>query len=116
MIVETSGLADPGPVAQTLYADPALARDFKLGPIVAVVDAADAGSRQTAPEISRAQIAASDVVVLSKVDRASDTAKVESEIRELNPAVRCIPAHYGDVDPQTLLDAQTICAAPICFA
>ena len=34
VIVETSGLADPGPVAQTLYADAALARDFKLGPIV----------------------------------------------------------------------------------
>jgi hypothetical protein len=39
VIVETSGLADPGPVAQTLYADQALARDFKLGPIVTVVDA-----------------------------------------------------------------------------
>ena len=46
VIVETSGLADPGPVAQTLYADPALARDFKLGPIVTVVDAADPGSRK----------------------------------------------------------------------
>ena len=46
VIVETSGLADPGPVAQTLYADPALARDFKLGPIVTVVDAADLESRK----------------------------------------------------------------------
>ena len=42
VIVETSGLADPGPVAQTLYADPALQRDFKLGPIFTVVDDFDA--------------------------------------------------------------------------
>ena len=45
VIVETSGLADPGPVAQTLYADPALARDFKLGPIVTVVDAFDVAAQ-----------------------------------------------------------------------
>jgi G3E family GTPase len=69
VIVETSGLADPGPVAQTLYADPALARDFKLGPIVAVVDAFDSETRKAAAEIARVQIAAADVVVLSKVDR-----------------------------------------------
>src|SRR4029077_20284778 len=40
VIVETSGLADPGPVAQTLYADRALERDFKLGPIATGAGAA----------------------------------------------------------------------------
>ncbi len=90
VIVETSGLADPGPVAQTLYADHALARDFKLGPIVTVVDVFDVQSRKVSADIARAQIAAADVVVLSKVDRASDFSRIESEIRALNPAVECI--------------------------
>ena len=88
VIVETSGLADPGPVAQTLYADPALARDFKLGPIVTVVDAADADSRKSSEEISRGQIAAADVVVLSKADRAANLDTTEQEILAVNPGVR----------------------------
>jgi G3E family GTPase len=106
VIVETSGLADPGPVAQTLYADQALARDFKLGPIVAVVDAADAESRKASPEIARGQIAAADVVVLSKIDRAVDPAYAESEIRFLNPTAKCIPARFGEVDPHAVLEAK----------
>lgn len=106
VIVETSGLADPGPVAQTLYADRALARDFKLGPIVTVVDAFDIQSRKISAGIAQAQIAAADVVVLSKVDRASDTTGVQREVRELNPTVRCIPAQYGDADPQAILEAK----------
>jgi G3E family GTPase len=105
VIVETSGLADPGPVAQTLFADPALARDFKLGPIVAVVDAFDRQSRRVSAEIARAQIAAADVVVLSKVDRG-DTARATAEVREVNPAAACIPAVFGDVDARSLLQAQ----------
>ena len=103
VIVETSGLADPGPIAQTLYADPALARDFKLGPIVTVVDAADPESRKFSGEIARAQIVAADLVVLSKVDRAADTSSAEAEVRELNAGVSCLRAQFGDVDPQTLL-------------
>jgi G3E family GTPase len=104
VIVETSGLADPGPVAQTLYADAALARDFRLGPIVTVVDAADAAGRSVSPGIARGQIAAADLVVLSKVDRARDTAEAEAEVRALNPGVRCIAARYGEVDPAAILE------------
>ena len=106
VIVETSGLADPGPVAQTLYADQALARDFKLGPIVTVVDASDAGSRKLSGEVARAQIAAADVVVLSKVDRAADASSAESEVRDLNAGVSCIRASFGDIDPSALLEVK----------
>ena len=102
VIVETSGLADPGPVAQTLYADQALARDYKLGPIVAVVDAFDPESRKISAGIACAQIAAADIVVLSKVDRG-DAARAEAEVRGLNAGVTCIQATFGDVDPQVLL-------------
>jgi G3E family GTPase len=104
VIVETSGLADPGPVAQTLYADAALGRDYKLGSIVTVVDAADTGARSASPEIARGQIAAADLVVLSKVDRAASTAEAEAEVRALNPGVRCIAARHGEVDPSAILE------------
>ena len=106
VIVETSGLADPGPVAQTLYSDHALTRDYKLGPIVTVVDAADTEARKASLEIARSQIAAADVVVLSKADRATNFAPVEAEIRALNPAVECIPARFGKVLAKRLLEAK----------
>ncbi len=102
VIVETSGLADPGPVAQTLFADQALARDFKLGPVVAVVDAADAGGRAAAPAIARAQIAAADVVVLSKVDRAQDASHASVEVKGINPQAALIEARFGELDPALL--------------
>jgi G3E family GTPase len=102
IIVETSGLADPGPVAQTLFADQALARDFKLGPVVGVVDAADADARSAAADIARAQIAAADVLVLSKVDRARDLAPVTHEVRAVNPRATVIEARFGEVDPARL--------------
>ena len=103
VIVETSGLADPGPVAQTLYADRALERDFKLGPIVTVVDATETGHRNLGLNVAKSQIAAADVIVLSKTDRHSELSGLENEIRALNPHARRIPARFGDVDP-TLLE------------
>jgi G3E family GTPase len=89
-------------VAQTLFADQALARDFKLGPVVAVVDAADAGGRAAAAPIARAQIAAADVVVLSKTDRVADSSETRSEIRHINPQAPVIEARFGDIDPSLL--------------
>jgi G3E family GTPase len=113
VIVETSGLADPGPVAQTLFADQALARDFKLGPVVAVVDAADAGGRAAAPGIARAQIAAADVLVLSKTDRAGDYSQTRNEVKGINPQAGLIEARFGDVDPAALLRSGTDPVFPV---
>jgi G3E family GTPase len=108
VIVETSGLADPGPVAQTLFADQALARDFKLGPVVTVLDTADAGSRAFAPGIARSQIAAADLIVLSKTDRpGADADAARDEARKINASARCITAQFGDIDPSLLLKTGT---------
>jgi G3E family GTPase len=104
VIVETSGLADPGPVAQTLFADQALARDFKLGPVITVVDAAHP---ELGSDIGRAQIAAADVLVLSKTDRAGDLSSVKEKVRALNPSAQCMPARFGDVDPAILTQPGT---------
>lgn len=107
VIVETSGLADPGPVAQTLFADRALERDFKLGPIVTVVDAAHPENRNFSLAIAKSQLAAADLVVLSKTDRVSDFSAALEEVRALNPQARCIAARFGDVDPALLAQPGT---------
>jgi G3E family GTPase len=114
VIVETSGIADPGPIAQTLYADQSLARDFKLGSIVTVVDTADAGGRRLAGGIARAQIAAADVVVLSKSDRATDSnvRRTEDEVRNINPHAQRIAAVQGNVDSNLVFSEARLKSSP----
>ena len=87
IIVETTGLADPAPVAQTFYMDEDVQAKSRLDAIVTVVDA-----RHLLTEIDRAheaqvQLAFADVVLLNKVDAVShqDLTEVEARIRRINP-------------------------------
>src|SRR6202046_5612364 len=70
VVIETSGLADPGPLLQTFASDRALGQEFHLQALVAVIDAPN-GARNlaSAPE-AREQVALADRIVLSKADRA----------------------------------------------
>ena len=70
VIIETSGLADPGPVLQTFATDRALGREFHLQALVTVVDAvAGAGNIERMPE-ARKQVALADRIVVTKTDLA----------------------------------------------
>src|SRR5690349_22612312 len=74
VIIETSGLADPGPVLQTLASDRALGDVYHLQGLVAVVDApGGAGNLDQAPE-ARQQVALADRIVLTKIDLAGNAA------------------------------------------
>lgn len=105
VIVETSGIADPGPVAQTLFADQAVARDYRIEKIVTVVDTVGAEGRRIAPEVAAAQIAAADLVVLSKPDRAcaADVEAARQEVQALNRAAELTVAQFGDLDSAVFL-------------
>src|SRR6266404_6947268 len=88
VLIETSGLADPGPVLQTFATDRALGREFHLQGLVTVVDAVTGAGNLAAMPEARQQVALADRIVLSKTDRA-DSAKVAAltgRIRELTAA------------------------------
>src|SRR5436190_4629370 len=68
VIIETSGLADPGPVVQTFGSDRALGREFHLQSLVAVVDAPSGASNLARAPEARRQIALADRIVLTKTD------------------------------------------------
>ncbi|MBV9861433.1 MAG: GTP-binding protein [Alphaproteobacteria bacterium] len=105
VIIETSGLADPGPVLQTFATDRALAGEFHLQGMVAVVDApSGAENLARAPE-ARHQVAVADRVVLTKtdlVDEPARTALVE-RLRALSSAPIEI-ARDGIIEPGFVLD------------
>ncbi len=87
IIVETTGLADPAPVAQTFFVDADVQENARLDAVVTVADAKWLSDRlKDAPE-AKNQIAFADVIVLNKTDlvSAAELAEVEARIRAINP-------------------------------
>lgn len=87
IVVETTGLADPAPVAQTFFVDDEVRRKTKLDAIVTVTDAKHLLEQiDRAPE-AQEQLAFADVVLLNKVDLVDESglATVERRIRKINP-------------------------------
>jgi G3E family GTPase len=102
VIIETSGLADPGPLLQTFASDRALGQEFHLQALIAVIDAPN-GARNiaSAPE-AREQIALADRIVLTKSDLATPSALLE-ELSALT-AAPVEGAIGGAIDSAFLLD------------
>jgi G3E family GTPase len=107
VIVETSGLADPGPVAQTLYADAPLLRDYRLGHVVTLIDPTNAAGREAAPGIAARQVAAADLLVFSKADRTTAEARAAAVewARSINGFARIEDADQGVIDVAALAGA-----------
>jgi G3E family GTPase len=87
IIVETTGLADPGPVAQTFFMDDDVKAKTKLDSVTTVVDAKHVMDELDRSREAREQIAFADQIVLNKTDLVDEAAlsQVEARIRRLNP-------------------------------
>ncbi|MGP0092698.1 MAG: CobW family GTP-binding protein [Xanthobacteraceae bacterium] len=90
IIVETTGLADPAPVAQTFFVDDIVGAKTKLDAVVTVADAMWLRDRLTDAPEAKNQIAFADVILVNKTDlvSAQELAEVESRIRGINPYAR----------------------------
>lgn len=101
VVVETTGLAEPTPIVNTLLADPFVPHHYALASVVATVDAQH-GLRV---EESVRQAAAADVLVLTKTDIASEeaVAVLEGELARLNPTAAVVRAVSGDIEPAAVL-------------
>src|SRR5437870_9281902 len=90
VLIETTGLADPGPVAQTFFMDDDLQRHLRLDGIVTVVDSYHVGQHlDTSPEVKE-QLAFADVVLLNKTDLVPEEklAGLERRVRAMNAVAR----------------------------
>jgi len=105
VIIETSGLADPGPVLQTFATDRALGREFHLQALICVIDAVAGETNLARMPEARKQAALADRIIVTKSDLA-DTGASEhlvKRIATLNPAPVAI-ASNGEINPSFLLD------------
>jgi G3E family GTPase len=93
ILIETTGLAAPAPVAQTFFMDADIAEKAKLDAIVTVADAKFLGDRLKDSPEAKEQIALADIVLLNKVDLVDPPAleELKKRIRAMNPYARIIP-------------------------
>ena len=106
IIVETTGLADPAPVAQTFFVDEDVQANARLDAVVTVADAKWLSDRlKDAPE-AKNQIAFADVIVLNKTDlvTAPELAEVEARIRAINPYAKLHRTQRAQVKLEDVLD------------
>lgn len=98
IVIETTGLADPGPILQTLQVDPVLARQTRLDSVVTVADAANGPASLDAQFEAVSQVAMADLIVLSKTDLVVDArvAEFEERLKTINPGARILHAVRGD--------------------
>jgi len=106
ILIETTGLADPAPVAQTFFMDDDVRSKTRLDAVVALVDAKHLPLRlKDSPEAAD-QIAFADVVVLNKIDLVSEEElqAVEASVRAINPAARIHRTERSGVALSEVLD------------
>jgi G3E family GTPase len=106
IVVETTGLAKPAPVAQTFFVDQDVRARTKLDAIVTVVDAKHALQQLETSEEAAEQVAFADVILLNKIDLVSreDLSSVERQIRALNPAAPIHRMARADIPLDRILD------------
>jgi G3E family GTPase len=106
IVVETTGLADPVPVAQTFFMDDDVRAKTKLDAVVALVDAKHLPLRLKDTKEAEDQIAFADVVLLNKTDLVNEDElrDVEATIRAINPAARIHRTQRSDIALDQILD------------
>jgi len=106
ILVETTGLADPGPVAQTFFVDDEIQSNLQLDGIVALVDAKHIWEHIDTSDEAKEQIAFADLILLNKVDlvAAADLEKLESRLRSMNAAARIVRTQNAAVAMDAVLN------------
>ncbi|MGX8236357.1 CobW family GTP-binding protein [Exiguobacterium undae] len=105
LIIETTGIADPGPILQTFYFEPAIEQQYQLSSVITVVDAFQL-ERQLAFEENVRQIGFADTILLNKVDLISDSEVdlVTERLAGLNPTALILPTIQSKTDLKPLFE------------
>ena len=106
VVIETTGLADPGPVAQTFFMDDEIAESYLLDSILTLVDAKHADQQLNDRQEARRQIGFADQIFISKTDLV-DGPTLEAlmhRVRHMNPRAPQTKVNFGDVPLKDVFD------------
>ncbi|HQQ70550.1 MAG TPA: GTP-binding protein [Alicycliphilus sp.] len=106
IVIETTGLADPGPVAQTFFMDDEIAETYLIDSIITLVDAKHAQQQLDERQEARRQVGFADQIFLSKTDLVSAGEKdaLIHRIKHMNPRAPIRAVHFGEVPLSEVLD------------
>ena len=106
LLIETTGIADPGPVAQTFLNIPQLQQFVRMDSIITVVDSEHIEKQMAETETARDQIKMADFLLLNKTDLVDAAAvdRIEARARELNPDAQIFRTNHSQVNLKELLD------------
>ena len=106
VVIETTGLADPGPVAQTFFMDDEVAEQYLLDSILTLVDAKHAAQQLNDRQEARRQVGFADQIFISKADlvSAEELDALTHRLKHMNPRAPMRPVHFGEVALQEVFD------------
>jgi G3E family GTPase len=106
VVIETTGLADPGPVAQTFFMDDEVAEQYLLDSILTLVDAKHAAQQLNDRQEARRQVGFADQIFISKADLVSedDLEALKHRLKHMNPRAPMKAVHFGDVAIKDVFD------------
>lgn len=106
VVIETTGLANPGPVAQTFFVDEKVGASYMLDAVVTVVDARHAMQQLDDNEEAQRQVGFADKLLLSKTDlvQPEELEALTARIKRINPRAPIAQSDFGKVDIKEVLD------------
>ena len=106
VIIETTGMANPGPVAQTFFMDEFVADHYLLDAVITVVDAKHGMQALDTQDEAQAQVAFADRLLVSKRDLVSEAefTVLKQRLVQMNPRAPVTPVDFGKVDIKDILD------------
>src|SRR3954452_3782152 len=106
VVIETTGLADPGPVAQTFFMDDEIAESYLLDSILTLVDAKHADQQLDDRQEARRQVGFADQIFISKADLVGqdEVDALAHRLKHMNPRAPQTQVHFGDVPIKNVFD------------
>ena len=106
VIIETTGMADPGPVAQTFFTDEEIGNYYLLDSIITLVDAKHAARQLDEFHEAQEQVGFADRILVSKTDLVGEdeVKRLAERIRQMNPRAPIKPVHFGNAPLEEVLD------------
>ncbi|MGL5424816.1 GTPase [Serratia fonticola] len=106
LIIECTGMADPGPITQTFFSHDVIGQRFLLDGIITLVDAVHADQQLNQFTISQAQVGYADRILLTKTDVAPDNEALIQRLQLMNARAPVYKVTHGDVDLGVLFDIE----------
>lgn len=104
LVIECTGMADPGPIIQTFFSHEILCQRYLLDGVIALVDAVHADEQMNQFTIAQSQVGYADRILLTKTDVAGDSEKLRERLARINSRAPVYTVTHGDIDLSQLFN------------